>query len=312
MHYNRRDFIKTSAGLAGASMLGWLGCNQGQETQWQGFEYAMCNEIMKGWEWARQCELIGQAGYTGVEIAPFSLVEKGVQEISASERNQMVQDMKNAGIECAGLHWLLAPPPAGLHFTTPDKSVRDKSIDYLNQLIDFCGDLEGPVMIFGSPNQRNTQGISVEEAKKHFADGLSQVADHAQKRGVKILIETLDTSQTDVVNTMAEAYELMQEVNHPAIRMMFDFHNTPDETKSFVELVQEYYEYIEHVHVQEMDGDYLGTGNAVNEYIDALQVLKNRGYDKWVSLEVFNFEPAPKTVATESMATLKKMEAKLV
>ena len=63
--------------------------------------------------------------------------------------------------------------------------------------------------------------------------------------------------------------------------------------------------------VMEMDGKHLGTGNAVNDFVKAFQVLKDKGYNQWVSLEVFDFTPSGKTIAEESMKVLKQIEAKL-
>lgn len=325
--FDRREFLKRSGGVLGAAAVGGLavGCGGSAEQTAQNsataqsagqaempWSYSMCNESMQEKSWAEQCQVIGNAGYTGVEIAPFTLVEQGVQEISQAERQQMVSEMKAAGIDCVGLHWLLSPPPEGLHFTTPDVSRRREAVAYLDELVDFCGDLGGKVMIFGSPNQRSTDGISVEKASENLADGLAQVADHAQERGVTILIEPLDTSQSDVVNTMADGLKIVQMVDHPAISTMFDFHNTPDETEPFHVLIEKYFDHIGHVHVQEMDGTYLGTGDAVNSYVKAFQTLKDLGYDKWVSLEVFDFAPGGKKIANESMKTLATLEDKLV
>jgi len=46
-------------------------------------------------------------------------------------------------------------------------------------------------MVFGSPKGRSTTaGLSVAEARKILTDGLSAAADHAQGRGVKILLES--------------------------------------------------------------------------------------------------------------------------
>jgi sugar phosphate isomerase/epimerase len=206
----------------------------------------------------------------------------------------------------------LAPPPKGLHFTTADTAVAKKTITYFNELIDFCGDLNGSYMIFGSPKQRNTKNISIKEANKIFAENLAAVADHARQRGIKILIEPLGKRTTDVVNTLEEALELAKQVNHPAIQIMFDFSNTVDETEPFDVLLRKYYKYIHHIHVQEMSGKYLGTGTAVNDYVKAFQVLKDLRYDKWISLEVFDFSPGGKKIAEESMKTLKQIESKLV
>ena len=335
---DRRNFIKTSGGILGGAALGGLtfSCRLAEVSPWHGlpargitakmavplcgFKYAMCNESMvegsrlagSQMNWVEQCQIIGDAGYKGVEIAAFTLVKEGVQEISPTKRKEMVSVMKNVGIECAGLHWLLAPPPKGLHFTTPDAAVRQKTIAYLDELIDFCGDLDGPYMIFGSPKQRNARNISVEEAKKYFAEGLAAVADHAQQRGIKILIEPLGKRVTDVVNTLAEALELAEQVNHPAVQIMFDFNNTVDETEPFDVLLRKYYKHIHHVHVQEMGGKHLGTGTAVNDYVEAFQTLKDLKYDKWISLEVFDFSPGGRRIAEESMRTLKQIESKLL
>ena len=170
MDYNRRDFIQRSAAALGAIALTGLpgACNS---RNGRIFKYALCNEILQDFSWPEQCDIIGKAGYDGVEIASFTLVKEGVQEISAERRKQMVRDMKSSGIECAGLHWLFTPPPHGLHFTTADQQLREKSINYLDQLIDFCGDLGGEIMVFGSPGQRGTtDGVSLQEAKNYFAD----------------------------------------------------------------------------------------------------------------------------------------------
>jgi len=278
---------------------------------WIGFRYGMCNESMQGQSWAEQCRVVAEAGYKGIEVAPFSLVQEGVKDLTAENRREMVKVMKDQGLECCGLHWLLAAPPAGLHFTTPDKNVRKKTWAYFDELIDLCGDLGGEVMIFGSPKQRSTMGISIAEAKKYFAEGLAEVADHALQRDVKVLVEHLDKTQSDVVNTVAEAMEIVRELNHAAIQVMFDFHNTLDETEPFEAIIKEYFYHLFHVHVQEMDGGYLGTGNSVNDFVPGFQMLKNLGYEKWISLEVFDFAPGGETIAQESMRVLKEIEAKL-
>jgi len=277
-----------------------------------GFKYAFCNESMQGMSWSEQCDLVARSGYRGIEIAPFSLVKETVEELDSGRRRGMLRAMKNCGLECAGLHWLLSPPPPGLHLTTPDRETRRKSWAYLENLIDFCGDLEGTVMVLGSPQGRSTAaGQSVAEAQKYLVAGLAGVAGHAHRRGVKILLESLGHNQTDVVNTLAEAAEILARVDHPAIQTMFDFHNTLDETDRSPVLIDRYFPHIQHVHVQEMDGRYVGSGMAAKEFAAAFQKLKDRNFDKWISVEVFDFSPGPAIIALESLKTLKRIEAGL-
>ena len=285
--------------------------DKNDKSSWSGFKYAMCNESMQDESFESQCKVIARTGYQAIEIAPFTLVREGVGEITAQERRQLLSVIRDHGLVCNGLHWLLTPPPHGLHFTTPDTALRQKSVAYLHQLIDFCGDLEGEVMIFGSPKQRSTDGIPVAEARKYFVEGLVQVADHARQRGLKVLVEHLDRTQSDVVNTLSEAAELVAQVGHPAIQMMFDFHNTADETEPLATLLRRFYDDLWHVHVQEMDGRYLGTGSSATDFVQAFQTLKDLGYDRWVSLEVFDFTPGGQRIAEESMRVLKEIESKL-
>lgn len=167
-------------------------------------------------------------------------------------------------------------------------------------------------MVFGSPRGRNAvKGLSAADATKYLAEGLAGAAGHAQDRGVKILLEPLGSSQTDVVNTTAEAIRILDEIQHPAVATMFDFHNTTDEDLPFQEIIGKYLPRICHVHVQEIDGKHLGAGTGTRDFVKAFQALKDLGYSRWVSLEVFDFSPGPRTIAKESMKALQTIEGKL-
>ncbi len=299
MKINRRDFAASTLAL-GALM-------RAARSEPMKFNFSFCNESMKGMPWPEQCKLVGKAGYQGIEIAAFSLVKNDVGDLTPGDRRDMLAAMKDAGLSCAGLHWLLMPPPTGLHCTTPDQTVRQKSWDYVRRLIDFCADLQGSVMVFGSPKQRNAQGIPVEQARGYFIEGLRSVADHAGSRKGSILIESLDHTQTDVVNTLGEAAKIVATIKHPAIKTMFDFHNTLDEKEPFDVLIRNYFNVIRHIHIQEMDGRYLGAGTGVKDFATAFRTIKGLGYDRWISVEVFDFAPGPQKLAEESMKALRTL-----
>lgn len=315
MKYNRRKFLNTTTmAIGSAAFSGMLaGCGGSRTGNGKSFRYSLCSEIVREFSWQEQCRIIGEAGFDGVEIAPFTLVKESVDEITADNRQQMVQQMKDAGIVCCGLHWLFVPPPKGLHFTTSDIAVRQRSIEYLGKLIDFCGDMEGKVMIFGSPLQRGSSpGVSVEDAKNYMAEGLLKVADHAKERNVTILVESLPRAEkTDVVNTLDEAVQMVNRINHPNISSMFDYHNTKDETEPLAKLVERNIRHIEHVHVQNINGTLITQDKIPGELVEILATLKKIGYDKWVSIEVFDFTPGGKFIAEEGMKTFRKIETML-
>ncbi len=266
------------------------------------FRHSICNEAFDKWPFADACKAIRKAGYTGIEIAPFTLAETP-GEITAAQRAEYREIIRSEGLTFAGLHWLMVSPK-GLHVTGPDAGLRRRSWDHIRALIDLCADL-GPdgVMVFGSPNQRaTTGGLSREQATRNFIDGLAGVAPQAETCGVKVLVEALPIAQSDVVQTLAEAVAIVEEISSPAIRTMFDVHNAIDEREPHAALLERYFSFIRHVHVNELDGRHCGAGSY--DFKPVLEVLRRRAYTGWVSLEAFDFTPGAERLANESLRHL--------
>jgi D-psicose/D-tagatose/L-ribulose 3-epimerase len=261
--------------------------------------HAICNEVFENWDFAEACRAICQAGYSGIEIAPFTLAEDPAT-LAPPRRREFREIIASEGLQFVGLHWLMVSPK-GLHVTTPDVDLRCRSWQHIRHLIDLCADL-GPhgILVFGSPKQRAaTGGLSPADATRHFVDGLAAVAPHAGERGVTILMEALPLGQCDVVTSLAEAAALVRQIDHPAIRTMFDCHNAIDETEPHAVLVERFYDLIRHVHVNELDGRYPGTGPY--DFKSVFDVLRRHEYGGWISLEVFDFKSGAEAIARESL-----------
>ena len=266
------------------------------------FRHSMCNEAFEKQPFADACRAIRRAGYTGIEIAPFTLAESPT-DIGPSARREYRDIMRSEGLQFVGLHWLMMSPK-GLHVTTPDTVLRTRSWAHIRHLIDLCADL-GPdgVMVFGSPKQRSTTGgLTPAAATRNYVEGLAGVAPHAASRGVTILVEALPSDQADVIQTLAEAVRVVREIDNPAVRTMFDVHNAVNETEPHWQLVDRYFDLIRHVHVNEMDGRHPGTGNY--DFRPVFAMLRKRGYAGWISLEAFDFTPGAERIADESLRHL--------
>jgi sugar phosphate isomerase/epimerase len=273
----------------------------------------MCNEAFEGRSFADTAKAIRRAGYTGIEIAPFTLAECPA-DIGAGQRREYRAAMAGEGLAFVGLHWLMVSPK-GLHVTTSDAALRARSWDHIRDLIDLAADL-GPdaVMVFGSPRQRSTTGgLTRAEATRHFIDGLRSVAPDAESRGVTVLVEALPIAQSDVVETLAEAVSIVDEIASPAVGTMFDVHNAVDEAEPHAALVERNFPYIRHVHVNELDGRHCGSPLASRGYDfkPVFEVLRRRGYRGWISLEAFDFTPGAERIADESLRHLESEIAQL-
>src|SRR5260370_31790251 len=144
--------------------------------------HAICNEIFEGWTFPAAAKAIRAAGYEGIEIATFTLAESPAK-ISVEQRRQVRSIIDSEGLKFVGLHWLMVSPQ-GLHVTTPDRDLRERSWRHIRELIDLAADLgpgragdsgvAGPILVFGSPKQRSTvHGPTCAGATSRFCEGLT-------------------------------------------------------------------------------------------------------------------------------------------
>jgi sugar phosphate isomerase/epimerase len=273
------------------------------------FRHSTCNEAFEKWPFADACKAIRRIGYTGIEIAPFTLAERP-GDITAAQRREYRDIMQSEGLTFVGLHWIMVSPK-GLHVTTPDTALRERSWQHIHDLIDLCADL-GPdgVMVFGSPKQRSTTGgLTREQATGHYIDGMTAIAPHAAERGVTVLVEALPVDQSDVVQSLEEAVGIVRQIASPGVGTMFDVHNAINEAEPHDALVDKWFDYIRHVHVNELDGKHCGAGNY--DYKPVLATLAQRGYRGWISLEAFDFSYGAERLAEESLRHLEREIAQI-
>src|SRR5215475_13059483 len=122
------------------------------------------------------------------------------------------------GIQIAGLHWLLVKPE-GLYINHPDPAMRSKTARYFCDLVDFCADLGGKIMVAGSPKQRNVMsGLSPRQAEDWALETFRQAVALAETRGVTICFEPLGPSETNFMNTAAEGIAFVLRLNSPAFK----------------------------------------------------------------------------------------------
>jgi sugar phosphate isomerase/epimerase len=269
---------------------------------------AVCNNTFRGSGFAEACRLAARTGYRGLEIGPATLGNDPAA-LGAEARADLRRSMEDEGLEFVGLHNLLAAPP-GLHITTPDAGLRERSWAYFRRLIDLCADLGGGGMVLGSSRQRDAiEGVARDEAVRRIRDGLAALAPHAAERGVTLLPETLAPHLSNVLTTMAETVAMVDSIGHPAVQTLFDTHNTAGETEPGEVLIRRYAARIRHVHLNEMDGRRPGEGDY--DFAQVLRTLREIRYSGWVSVEVFHFEPAGEVLAREAAAYLRRIEAGL-
>lgn len=271
-------------------------------------KFAICQELFVDWDWERQCRFIAETGYTGIELAPFTLAPR-ITDVSAERRRTLRQQAADHGLQIIGLHWLLAKTE-GLHLTTEEAAVRQATAAYLVELGRACADLGGDLMVFGSPQQRNLSATTnreqgLERASEVFRAALPALAD----RGVRICMEPLTPKETNFINTCADAIELIDRTGQPNFVLHQDVKAMLSEADPIPTLIHRYAGRVGHFHVN--DSNLLGPGMGNTDYRPILQALCDVRYDGWVSVEVFDYAPGAEKIARDSITYLRDVLSRL-
>ena len=266
-------------------------------------KFAFCNEMFEGRPMTEVCSIANRLGYHGIEIAPFTL-GASAENITTEFRKEIRQIISDNGLETVGLHWLFAGPE-GLHITTNDKKIWGRTRDYLSRLLDLCSDLGGKVLVLGSPKQRNLQnGQTYEQAQKRAADLLKSVLDKANDLNLTICIEPLSPVETDFINTVAQGIEFVRQINHPNLKIHLDVKAMCSESIPVPEIIRSVQaEDIGHFHVN--DPNLYGPGMGDLDYAPIVEAIHYIDWNKWLSVEVFKYDPDPEIIAHKSIEYLK-------
>lgn len=267
-------------------------------------KFAICNEIFQGWRIEDTFAGAARIGYDAVEIAPFTLAPR-VTDIPASERVRIRDAAARAGVAISGIHWVLAQTE-GLHLTQADDGVRARTSRYLCDLVNFCADLGGQVIVFGSPKQRSIpDGVAARDAWTRATEAFREPVLRAEERGVTLCLEPLSATETNFINTAAEAIQFVQQFNSPHFRILLDVKAMCAEPKPIPQIIRDSWPHFAYFHANDKNLKGPGFGNVDFKPIAA--ALKEVGYDGCVSVEVFNFEDGPETIAAKSLEYLRRV-----
>lgn len=268
--------------------------------------YAICNETFEGWDHERICRTIAGLGYTGLEIAPFTLADR-ITEVPAERRVLLRQQAEDNGVQIIGLHWLLAKT-VGLQLTAPDIGIRTDTAKYLGELARACRDLGGDILVFGSPQQRRIPADRTREQAVDLAvDTFRRAKSALEDAGVRLCLEPLGPADADFIQTAAEAVEILDRLASPAFALHLDVKAMSSEAVSIPELICQHAARTGHFHAN--DVNLRGPGFGDVDFVPIFKALKLSGYAGWVSVEVFDYTPDPETIARESLRYMRECEA---
>jgi len=264
-------------------------------------KFALCNEIFRNLPLEDSFQKIADIGYQGVEIAPFTL-QSNPLNLSESDADRCRTAAEKVGLEVVGLHWLMAETE-GLHLTHTDPSILDATKDYLIHLGKLTARMNGSILVLGSPQQRNLlPGVSYEEAFERAVSLMKEVCLEIEGDGVAFAIEPLAKVETDFLSSCEQGRDFVRAVNHPACGLHLDVKAMTAEPHGVYSAIQEFHPDCIHFHAN--DSNLRGPGQGTTNFNEVAKALTSTDYDKWVSVEAFDYFPNPQKCAEISLKNL--------
>lgn len=220
-------------------------------------------------------ERLKEIGYDGVEFfvgSPDAPVYRKIGNHAA-----------DLGLEVTTV--MLVGPDENL--VDPSASVRAKGLEKLKWGIDRSHDL-GSQVICGPYHSAFTvfaQRAPEEDEYKRSAEILYQAGEYAAQAGIILTPEAVNRFECYLCNTMEQLSYLVNKVNHPNVKAMFDTHHANIEEKTFKQAIDTIAPILGHVHISENDRGTPGSGHI--NFDEVFESLAAINYDGWLTIEGF-------------------------
>lgn len=249
----------------------------------------LCNEVIRGLQFSRQCAFARAVGYDGLEIAPFTL-SSAPHELSSSQIHELRTIAESEGVAIAGLHWLLAAPE-NLSITSADEAVWLRTVHVGRRMVELCAKLGGRYLIHGSPGQRRLETGREAEGRARGAAYFAAMAEAAAEAGVAYLIEPLSMEDTSFINTIEEALAIVRAVSSPALGTMIDCYATAANGGDVTALLKRWLPegVVGHIHFN--DSNRRGPGEGAIDFAAVVDALRDLDYRGAIGVEPFVYQP---------------------
>jgi D-psicose/D-tagatose/L-ribulose 3-epimerase len=171
-----------------------------------------------------------------------------------------------------------------------DEDAQQAAVQYIGELIELAQQLGskvvcGPMYSETGRANRHTP-IEREQQLALIATHLKPLCQKAEAAGVILAMEPLNRFETDCINTLEQAVDLIERVGSPALKIHIDtFHMNIEEDDSAAAILK-YGRHIGHVHASASHRGLLGQDQV--DWNGVLSALQTIGYDGDIVIESFS------------------------
>ncbi len=234
------------------------------------------------------------------ELAPklaawgFDLAELPVENVGDWDPDRAAEVLLEHGLGAT----VCAVMPPGRELVAADGQIVASTQAYLRSCVDVAATV-GSGVVAGPLYSSVGRTWRVDETERtdlvrELAANLAPLAEYAGERGVRLALEPLNRFETSFVNTTAQALEVMEALDSPALGLLLDTFHANIEEKSIPEAVRTAGDRLFHFHA--CGNDRGSPGQDYTDWGGISAALGDIGYDGPVAIESFTADN--ETIAT--------------
>jgi len=218
-----------------------------------------------------------ELGYDYIEL-PLAQV----MDLSPEDFNKMYQQIKGIPVEACNNFF---PPTVRL---TGEEHNLDKALEYAKRATQRAAMMGVSIIVLGSSGAKNIpEGFPYPQAKEQFITLLGKLQDIAAPLGITIVLEPLNSLESNFVLTAAEGLEIVKEVACDNIKLLVDYYHMRMENES-LDILKKAGKDLMHLHIAAKEGRKFPNQTDGEDYKPFFETLKAVGYDARISVEGFS------------------------
>ncbi|MCB8876088.1 sugar phosphate isomerase/epimerase family protein [Acidisoma silvae] len=189
---------------------------------------------------------------------------------------------------------ILSLTPADCDPAHPHSAIRQTAIDYYRRLIDFAAATGSqPIVSFHGLVQRIKPISSQAGEYTHLVDSVRAVDSYAASAGVPMVYEVLNRYESHLINTGAQALQLLGDADATAMRVLLDAYHMNIEEADLPGAIRHVGGKLGLFHVADSNREGVGRGHT--DFTSIMQALDAIGYTGPIIVECTAAGPNPFT-----------------
>lgn len=215
----------------------------------------------------------------GIEIAPTRIIEERPYDHIA-KADKFAKKLYNK-------YSLMISSMQSIWYGKKENIFNESDIEelfcYTKKAIDFAEKINCKNLVFGCPKNRNNLE---NRSEKYAMEFFNMIGEYAKNKNIVVSIEPNPIIYgTNFINYTYQAINFVKKVNSDGIKVNLDF-GTIIENKENLKEIEKNIELINHIHISEPNLEII---KKREEHKELARILKEKNYNKYISIEMKNF-----------------------